>query len=407
MTTQEPLPVVIIGGGPAGLMAAEALTDRGIRPHLYDAMPSLARKFLMAGKSGLNLTHAEPLDDFLTRFGDANAHLEEPLRALSPQRLREWTYWLGVETFTGTSGRVFPAEMKAAPLLRAWLRRLRANGLITHVRHKWIGWRDDGALLFETPEGETAVKAQAVVLALGGASWPRLGSDAAWVSFLEKRGAAAVPFKPANCGFDIGWSAHIKEQFAGAPLKPVTLSFGGRQVKGECVITQHGLESGAVYTFSAALRDALAQDGKAVLEIDLLPGRNEREVAGRLAEPRGKKSMATHLKRKLGLAGAKVALLREMTGKDVFDDPARLAAAIKCLSVPLLRPRPIDEAISSAGGIPFTELDEHFMLKKLPGVFCAGEMLDWEAPTGGYLLTACFATGHAAGEGAAAFFKNA
>ncbi|MBF0249510.1 MAG: TIGR03862 family flavoprotein [Alphaproteobacteria bacterium] len=391
----------VVGGGPAGLMAAEALRARGVSVHVFDAMPSLGRKFLMAGKSGLNLTHSEPTEDFLGRYGEARPWLEDAVRAFDADAVRNWARDLGVETFTGTSGRVFPHDFKAAPLLRAWLRRLRAAGVVIHARHKWRGWGGEGALAFDAPAGPAAVRAAATVLALGGASWPGLGSDGAWVETLRQAGGAVVDLRPANCGFDVAWSNHVRETLAGQPLKSVRLSFGGNTAAGDVTITETGIESGPVYALSAALRDACGRDGHAVLTIDLAPDRDEAALAAALARPRGKKSWATHLKRAANIAGAKAAVLRENTDKTVFDDPARLAHVIKGLELRVERPRPLAEAISSAGGVRRDALDAHWMLKARPGVFCAGEMLDWEAPTGGYLLTACFALGRAAGNAAA------
>jgi uncharacterized flavoprotein (TIGR03862 family) len=404
--TDKPKRVAIIGGGPAGLAAAEELLAAGAEVRLFDSMPSLGRKFLMAGKSGLNLTHSEPFETVLTRFGTARPHLEAALRAFTPNELRQWAAMLGVETFVGSSGRVFPSDFKAAPLLRAWLRRLRAGGLAIHVRHRWQGWTASGALAFETPEGAESFEANATILALGGASWPKLGSDGSWIPKLAARGVAIHPLRPANCGFDVAWSAYLRERFAGQPVKPVMLTFGGQSHRGEFVISQHGVEGSGIYALSAALRDTIVEKGKAVLMLDLAPDKDEARLTGELARPRGKLSTANHLRKAAGVGGVKAALLREGLPADAFNDPARLAAGIKALPLTLLRTRPIAEAISSAGGVAFEALDENFMLREAPGVFCAGEMLDWEAPTGGYLLTACFATGRAAGKGAARWLAS-
>ncbi|HEX8978586.1 MAG TPA: TIGR03862 family flavoprotein [Parasulfuritortus sp.] len=393
----DELTAVVIGGGPAGLMAAEVLSAAGIPVDLYDAMPSVGRKFLMAGKGGLNLTHSEPLDAFLSRYGDRRPQLEPLLAAFGPDALRDWARGLGVDTFVGSSGRVFPTEMKAAPLLRAWLHRLRVAGVRFHVRHRWLGWTAEGRLRFAAPDGEKTVAAAATVLALGGGSWARLGSDGAWRPELERHGVAVAPLRPANCGFDVSWSAHFRERFAGQPLKSVTLSFGGETRRGEFVVTGHGVEGSLVYAFAARLRDAIEADGSATFLLDLLPDRTAEYVAAEVARPRGSRSLASHLQSRLGLKGVKAGLLRECLDRDAMHDPARLAAAIKALPIRLTAPRPIDEAISTAGGIAFEAMDAHLMLRALPGVFCAGEMLDWEAPTGGYLLTACFAEGRAAG----------
>ena len=392
---------VVIGGGTAGLMAAETLLGRGIAVDIYDAMPSLGRKFLMAGKSGLNLTHTEAAPAFLDRFGAARGRLEPALSAFGPAEIRSWATALGIETFTGSSGRVFPVDFKAPPLLRSWLHRLRSAGATIHVRHKWRGWTPEGALIFEAPAGEIHVDAGATVLALGGGSWPRLGSDAAWVAPLEDAGIAIAPLKPANCGFEVPWTTILRDRFAGAPVKAVKLSHDGRSVNGEFVVTDYGIEGGAVYALSAALRDRIAAEGRATLTLDLSPDRSEARLAAELAGPRGARSMTTHLKRAAGLVGVKAGLLRDCLEADAFADPARLAAGIKALPLHLTAVRPIAEAISSAGGIDFAALDGGFMLRDRPGVFCAGEMLDWEAPTGGYLFSACFATGRAAGAGAA------
>ncbi len=398
--------VAIIGGGPTGLMAAEALSASDLQIDIYDAMPSLGRKFLMAGKSGLNLTHSEPLEAFLARFGAARTHLEPALQAFPPEAIREWANGLGIETFVGSSGRVFPNDFKAAPLLRAWLRRLRGCGVRIHARHKWTGWvqvNNDGKtpLSFDTPNGEVHHTTDAVILAMGGGSWTRLGSDAAWVPILRDAGIDITALRPANCGFNVNWSEHFKERFAGEPLKAVTLSFGEQIIRGECVISETGIESGAVYMLSAALRDHLDAHGEAILKLDLCPDRTPTAVLDALSRPRGKKTMATHLKRVLGISGVKSGLLHEFCDRTVFGEPVRLAEAIKSLGIPLVSTRPLDEAISSAGGVALTELDEGFMLCALPGVFCCGEMIDWEAPTGGYLLSACFALGHASGLAAA------
>jgi uncharacterized flavoprotein (TIGR03862 family) len=402
---------VVIGAGPAGLMAAEVLAEAGVQVDVYDAMPSVARKFLLAGKGGLNITHSEAFTPFLTRYGAAGDALNPILQAFDSERVRAWVHALGIETFVGTSGRVFPKEMKAAPLLRAWLKRLRARGVRFHARHRWLGW-DGDALQFESPQGRVLVHAGATVLALGGATWQRLGSDGAWIPWLAARGIAVTPLQPSNCGFDVGWSAHLQEKCAGQPVKTVRASFvdahGVPHAKsGELLLTATGVEGSLIYALSAPLRDAIAVHGSATLHLDLLPHKTLAEVHSEVARPRGARSMASHLQSRLSLAGAKAVLLRECTSADDYKDPARLAAAIKALPILLKAPRPIDEAISSAGGVAFTALDEHLMLRNMLGVFCAGEMLDWEAPTGGYLLSACFATGRAAGLGAVTWLKNA
>ena len=396
---------VVIGGGPAGLMAAEVLSAGGARVDIYDAMPSLGRKFLMAGKGGLNLTHSEAHEAFLARYGARRPNIEPLLSGFGPDALRGWLRGLGVETFVGSSGRVFPTGMKAAPLLRAWLHRLREAGAKFHVRHRWTGWTGDGALRFATPQGEHSAQADVVILALGGGSWARLGSDAAWVPLLEQRGVRIAPLQPANCGFDIGWSEHFRSRFAGQPLKSVVASFINsagvtHRRQGECIITDTGIEGGLVYALSAPLRDEITAKGAAVIHLDLLPGRELRRVLEEIAHPRGAESLSTHLQSRLGIKGVKAGLLREAVSKEDFADPARIAAALKALPLRLVATRPIDEAISTAGGVAFEALDDDLMIRTLPGVFCAGEMLDWEAPTGGYLLTACFASGRAAGAGA-------
>jgi uncharacterized flavoprotein (TIGR03862 family) len=397
---------MVIGGGPAGLMAAQTLLEAGLTVGLYDAMPSLGRKFLLAGKGGLNLTHAEPIAPFLARYTSAADWVEPMIRTFDPQAIREWAAALGVATFVGSSQRVFPLEMKAAPLLRAWLHRLRGAGLTVHTRHRWIGWDAANHFQFTTPIGPRSIRADVVVLALGGASWARLGSDGAWVAPLASRGIAIAPLTPANCGFDVaGWSAHLRDRFAGAPLKAVTVTFrdtqGSTTRRGEFVVTASGLEGSLIYAFAARLRDAMATTGVATIYLDLAPDRDAARLREDLASPRGTRSMANHLRARAGIDGVKAALLREIAPAAVFEDINALAALIKALPIRLIAPRPIDEAISTAGGITRAACDEHLMLRDLPGVFVAGEMLDWEAPTGGYLLTACLATGRAAGRGAA------
>ena len=391
--------VAIIGGGPAGLMAAEVLSALpGLAVDVYDAMPSVGRKFLMAGKGGMNITHSEPLADFIGRYGARAGQVASWLAEFSPTALRDWIHGLGIETFVGTSGRVFPTEMKAAPLLRAWLQRLRSQGVRFHVRHRWLGWRD-GGLRFATPDGELLVQADAVLLALGGGSWAKLGSDGAWVPVLRESGIEVATLKPANCGFDVAWSAFFSERFAGQPIKPVVACCAGQSRQGEFNITASGIEGGLVYALSAPLRDALERDGQAALILDLAPGRSVERLAADLARPRGRDSLANHLRRRAGIEGVKAALLRELCPPETLATPALLAAAIKALPVPVIATRPIDEAISTAGGVSFAALDEALMLRAKPGVFCAGEMVDWEAPTGGYLLTACLASGRVAAAG--------
>jgi len=390
---------VIIGGGPAGLMAAEVLIGHGVKVDVYDSMPSLGRKFLMAGRGGLNLTHSEPFEQFVSRYGNRREKIEPMLKSFGPDELIEWASGLGVETFVGTSGRVFPKEMKSSPLLRAWLKRLDEAGVIFHLQHKWLGWNADKSLKFETSEGEKTVYADAVVLALGGGSWAKLGSDGAWVKWLDQAGVKVEALKPSNCGFDVAWSPHFRERFEGQPLKSVVLSFGTFRHQGEFIVTKDGVQGSLVYAASALIRDEIAAKGNAVIILDMSPDRSHEWLVEKLSRPRGSRSMASHLEKTVGLKGLKVGLLHESMPKEDFTNAERLASFIKQMPIPLIAPRPLDEAINSAGGVAFESLDENLMIRNLPGIFCAGEMLDWEAPTGGYLLTACFASGRTAGLG--------
>ena len=401
--------VAVIGGGPAGLMAAETLSGAGVIVDLYDAMPSVGRKFLLAGRGGLNLTHSEPSAQFRTRFPGREAEVGRWLDAFDAQALRDWSHGLGVDTFIGSSGRVFPTEMKAAPLLRAWLHRLRAAGVHFHMRHRWLGWDAQGReLRFATERGPVGTRVDATLLSLGGASWKRLGSDGAWQPVLRAAGVEMTPLLPANCGFDAAWSPHFRERYAGQPVKTVVASCtssDGRvlQRQGEFVVTESGVEGGLVYALSAPLRDAVAAHGAATLHLDLAPGKSLERVHAELAHPRGSRSLASHLQSRAGIDGVKAGLLREVLGREAMHDMARVSAAVKSLPLRLVATRPIDEAISSAGGVRFDAMDSSLMLRALPGVFCAGEMLDWEAPTGGYLLTACMASGRQAARGALAW----
>lgn len=390
--------VAIIGGGPAGLMAAEVLSAAGLSVTVYDAMPTFARKFLLAGKSGLNITHSEDFARFADRFGKASPRLRPALDAFTPDDVRQWAADLGTETFVGTSGRVFPMVMKASPLLRAWLKRLEAQGVTLKTRHRWTGF-DANGYRFTTLDGEITIQPDATLLALGGASWPRLGSDAAWVPWMTDQGVEVHDLQPANCGFDVAWSDIFVERFAGAPLKSVTTTSDAGTYPGEFVISKHGIEGSLVYAHSAALRDRLLRKGGAVLTVDLMPGRTQDRLARDLARQEAKASFSNRLRKGAGLDGVKAALLRELSADANRLAPEQLAALIKALPIPVLKPRPIAEAISSAGGIAWSDIDERYMLKSRPGLFAAGEMLDWEAPTGGYLLTACFATGRTAARG--------
>ena len=431
--------VIVVGGGPAGLMAAEVLSGAGVAVDLYDAMPSVGRKFLLAGKGGLNLTHADPADLFASRFAARRNVIEPWVQDFGAAQIREWVKGLGVDTFVGTSGRVFPTDMKAAPLLRAWLHRLRhaRPAVRFHMRHRWMGWAPDGALLFETPSGPVPARANAVVLALGGGSWSRLGSDGAWVPLLAARGVELAPLLPSNCGFDVagGWSGHFTTRFAGQPFKSVAIRVRGatdsaraEQVsypvraepfdglrtgpveafhrQGEFIATATGVEGSLIYAASSLLRDQIAAHGRATFHLDLRPDLLAEKVLAEVAHPRGSRSLSSHLKSRLGIDGIKAAILHELVSKDDMAQPARLAAAIKALPIHLVAARPIDEAISSAGGVRFDGLDPLLMVARLPGVFCAGEMLDWEAPTGGYLLTACLASGRLAGQGVLYYLES-
>ena len=403
-------PVVIIGAGPAGLMAAEILSAAGCAVEIFDAMPTAGRKFLMAGRGGLNLTHSEIPVLFQSRFQHGHQApvpgLHQALTRFGNLEVRAWADGLGAETFVGSSGRVFPKIMKAAPLLRAWLRRLQNQGVKFHLRHRWVGWSEDSQTLqFDSPEGLKTVKAERCLLALGGGSWPRLGSDGRWQETLAEKGVALVPMLPANCGFNVDWSQYLVQRFAGQPLKHIRLihidAVRGvtHEKRGDVVITQYGLEGGAIYALSAGMRDAILRDGQAVMQIDLMPDRDVDWIVSELSKPRGSRSWTSFLQSNLGLSPVVLALLRECLPAEARDNPYLLAAGIKFLPVPLKSPRPLEESISTAGGVSFDALGDDFQLKNVPGVFCAGEMLDWEAPTGGYLLTGCLATGRAAANG--------
>ncbi len=413
--------VLVVGAGPAGLMAAQTVCDAGYSVHVCDTMPSAGRKFLLAGKGGLNLTHSEGFDAFVERYGPHRAIMADWFQDFDANAVRAWAHSLGVETFVGSSGRVFPKDMKAAPLLRNWLQRLRhppGGGVAVqfHMRHRWSAWGDTGeipSLYFETPHGAVQIQARAVVLALGGGSWARLGSDGAWVPLLAQKGVALAPLLPANCGFDVanGWSEFFASKFAGQPFKSVAITFTSStgetfRRKGEFVATATGVEGSLVYAASSLLRDGIARTGSATFHLDLLPDMDARRVLDAVSHPRGSRSLSSHLKSRLHLEGIKMALLHELLPKESLHNPAQLSAAIKALPISLCAPRPLDEAISTDGGVCFEDLGPSLMLRQLPGVFCAGEMLDWEAPTGGYLLTACLSSGRRAGQGVLDYLQS-
>jgi uncharacterized flavoprotein (TIGR03862 family) len=405
-----PIEAAVIGAGPAGLMAAEVLAQGGASVTVYDAMPSAGRKFLMAGRGGLNLTHSEPLPAFLARYREAAPRLETAISAFPPDRLRAWSEALGQPTFVGSSGRVFPQSFKASPLLRAWLRRLDSQGVQFAFRHRWAGWDDHGRLRFQTPNGERAVEARVTVLALGGASWPRLGSDGTWTELLAAQGVAISPLRPANCGFTVEWSDVFRDRYEGQPLKGVEFRFGAHAIRGEAIVTRSGIEGGAVYALSAELREAIAASGETILHVALRPDLAADALAVRLSVPRGKQSLSNFLRKAANLSPVAIGLVQEAaiaSGRSpVVLAPKDLAELIHAVPIRLAGTAPIARAISTAGGISFDELDADFMLRRLPGVFAAGEMLDWEAPTGGYLLQASFATGAAAGRGTLRWFET-
>ena len=407
VTIDAPLDAAVIGAGPAGLMAAEMIADAGRRVAVFEAMPSPARKFLMAGKSGLNITHVASDADLAAVYPNAPQRLLQAVTDFGPSRIQDWMAQLGVQPLTGPTGRVFPEQMKASPLLRAWLARLESKGVELHTRHHWIGWEESGELIFLTPNGQRNIPCRAQIFTLGGASWKRLGSDGSWLPAFETLGVPVSPFRPSNCGLRVNWSDRMQAEFAGAPVKNVAVRFEDQSSREEFVITSRGMESGAVFTLSLSVRDALERAGGATIHLDLLPDVSAEDVRHRLSRPRGKQSLSNHLRKTLNLAGVKRALLFEFGGLEAAEAPDQLARLIKHLPVPVIGLFPLDEAISTDGGISFEALDDHFMLKHRPGRFSAGEMLDWDAPTGGYLLTACLATGRAAGRGAVRWLNNA
>lgn len=396
--------VAVIGGGPAGLMAAEVLASSdGLNVHLFEAKPSVGRKFLIAGKGGLNLTHAEPFVQFVERFSPEYGTIRKWLESFGPEELREWSRELGVETFVGPSGRVFPVGLKAFPLLQRWLQRLRSAGVTFHTRHRWLGWNSERDLIFSTPTGREIFQADATILALGGASWPKLGSDGQWVKIIQEQGVQVADLKPANCGFNVEWSEYFRKKFAGEPLKSVATSFTDSLGKihcsrGSCVITEYGLESGVIYAVSAPLRDEILRQGSAVIVLDLLPDLDIHTVVQKLHKPRGAQTLTNVLRKQFKLKGVETGLLYEFA-RGSMETPEQIATALKQLKIPLHSTRPIVEAISTAGGVGIEDLDDRLMSNTCPGLFFAGEMLDWEAPTGGYLLTACFASGRTAALG--------
>jgi len=403
--------IIIIGGGPAGLMAAEYLASQGFSVDVYDAKPAVLRKFLVAGKGGLNLSRDDKFDKFLSRYGNREKELEPFLRSFGPTELRTWVQNLGFETFVGSSGKIFPSNMQAVSIRLAWIQRLKQQGVRFHLNQRWLGWDQEKNLVFQSKFENVIALSDAVILALGGASWPITGSDGTWATILQQIGVEIAPFKPANCGFDVKWSDYFRDRFQGTPLKSVAIHFqptSGKPVeqRGEFVITHYGVEGSLIYAFSAAIRDEILENGKAIIHLDLAPDWTIEQLETRLSRPRGSRSISSFIEKSIGIHGVKAGLLWEYLPRSIFNDPKDLAATIKALPVPLVAPRPIEEAISTAGGVRFEDLDDHLMLRKIPGVFCAGEMLDWEAPTGGYLLTACFSTGLAAARGAINWLKN-